>query len=388
MHLLLVNPTWPRYDRDSGSFRLFQLLRLLVEEGHRVTFAPRDVSEPEPYRTELEGLGVEILELPSTGAGNPGGHRSKAILSSFLRSNEVDVAVLYHHRMASRLISRIRRDSPRTMIAIDCVDLHFRRLRRQALVTGAEEDRLAAEREERRELETYRRADLVIAISREEAAMLRPLLPGLPVTTVPNIHPPADNVPGFLERKDLFFVGSFGHPPNVDALEILAQEVMPRVRERLPEVRLHVAGSGASLPEGTQGIELLGFVDDLDPWIRNSRLLVAPLRFGAGAKGKVGQALSYGLPVVTTPIGVEGLGLRSGENVLVGHTAGELAALVVRAYQDRAQWERLSDGGRGAVAPFHPRRVLEDFVQGVLRSPALARAAERRPTLLGRVFGR
>jgi len=366
-----------------------QLMRILLREGHRLTFAPRDTSEPEPYLSELQSLGVEVLELPSTSTGERGaGRRSRAALGEFLRTNEVDVAILYHHRTARRLIPCIRQASPRTMLAVDCVDVHFLRLARQAEVSGDPEDAALAARERRQELDTYRAADLVIAISDDEAHLLRPLVGEVPVTVIPNVHPQPEAVPGFHEREHLFFVGSFAHPPNVDALDVLTREVMPRVRERLGDVRLRVAGGGAALLPGTEGVELLGFVPELEPLIDTSRLLVAPLRFGAGAKGKVGQGLAHGLPVATTTVGAEGLGLTPMEDVLVADDPAELAALVIRAYTDQGLWEHLSTSGRRAVERFGPARVGEDLLRGVLNSPSLDRARARRRSLLSRVLGR
>ncbi|MDA1265232.1 MAG: glycosyltransferase family 4 protein [Planctomycetota bacterium] len=391
MHLLLVNPTWPRFDRDSGSFRLFEIIKILRAAGHEVTFAPKDVSGDEPYRTALTELGVAILELPSSGTGDRRAARtSRVALQQFLRTNEVDVAILYHHRTAHRMTGRIRAASPRTMVVVDCVDLHFLRMRRHAEMSGNATALAEAAREEERELATYRNADLVAAISEEEAQVLRGLVPQTPVITISNVHPLPTHVPPFDKRKDLFFVGSFDHPPNVDAVEVMAIEFLPRLHEHLPDVRLRVAGGGKHMPQiEAPGLELLGFVDRLEPLIDSSRLMVAPLRFGAGAKGKVGQALAHGLPVATTTIGAEGLGLTPMLDVLLADDMTELAALVARAYRDPALWSTLSIGGRARIeATFSPARVAEQLEHGVLCSPVLERTRARRRSLLSRVFTR
>jgi glycosyltransferase involved in cell wall biosynthesis len=386
MHFLLVNPSWPRFDRDSGSFRLFEIVKALGAEGHQVTFATRDARDGERYREALASVGAGVLDLPAKSTGGRAACRQgRRDLAELLRKRPVDVAILYHHRTARHLGRRLRALSPRTMIAVDCVDLHYLRLRREAELQTDPKAKAAglarAREEEQRELGTYRRADLVIAISEDEAELLRPMLGGVPVTVVSNIHPLPAEVAPFEARRDLFFVGSYDHPPNVDAFEVLATQVLPRVREQLPDVRLIVVGGGKHELEGTDrpGIDIRGFVDELEPVIDGARLMVAPLRFGAGVKGKVGQALAHGLPVVTTTIGAEGLGLTHMQDVLLSDDPAELADLVVRAYGDRDLWQRLSVGGRARIeASLSPERVREDLVRGVVNSPALEGARARR----------
>jgi glycosyltransferase involved in cell wall biosynthesis len=146
----------------------------------------------------------------------------------------------------------------------------------------------------------------------------------------------------------LFFVGGYQHPPNIDAAQWFVSSIWPLVRERLPGVNFHLIGSKA--PERIKslhgnGVIFHGFVNDLNPWIDGCRLAVAPLRYGAGVKGKVNISMSRGQPVVATPAAVEGLHARDGEDVLVAASAEDFAAAVVRLYQDQQLWEKLSQGG-------------------------------------------
>jgi glycosyltransferase involved in cell wall biosynthesis len=164
-----------------------------------------------------------------------------------------------------------------------------------------------------------------------------------------NVH----EVPGarraFEARRDLYFVGSFQHPPNVDAMRWFVAAVWPLAATRLPDARFHVVGSGLdpALARELAGerVEVHGHVADLDPYLDGCRLAVAPLRYGAGVKGKVNLAMAHGQPVVATPVAIEGMNLVDGEDVLVAADAGSFADAIVRLYHDAVLWQRLSDRG-------------------------------------------
>jgi glycosyltransferase involved in cell wall biosynthesis len=148
------------------------------------------------------------------------------------------------------------------------------------------------------------------------------------------------------------FVGGFQHPPNLDAAEWLIDEIMPRVRRDIPDARLHIIGS--RMPESlrerrSEGVVMHGYVEELGPYLEGCRLSVAPLRYGAGVKGKVNQAMAWGLPVVATGCAAEGMYLADGEDVLVADDTEAFAAAIVRAYNDEALWTKLSDGGLANV---------------------------------------
>ena len=201
-------------------------------------------------------------------------------------------------------LSRLR-PSPR--VVYDSMDLHHLRLGRESRVTGSRGLALQARLMRRLERQACSRADVAVAISDREALLLRELAGGAEIAVLPNVHEPrADGAPPLADRSGLLFVGNFSHTPNLDAVQVLARDVMPRVWRRQPELVLSVAGRGLEPGEFDPRIRVLGFVDDLDALIDRSAALVAPLRFGAGLKGKIGYALARGLPVVTTEIGAEG----------------------------------------------------------------------------------
>ena len=167
----------------------------------------------------------------------------------------------------------------------------------------------------------------------------------------------------------MVFTGNLAYPPNVDAAEWLIDEIFPRIRAELPEVRLHLIGS--RMPESlrsrmSDGVILHGFVEDLSPYLNGCRLSLAPLRYGAGVKGKVNQAMAWGLPVVATPCAAEGMFLAPGHDVLVAAEAEAFAAEVVRAYTDETLWLKLSDGGLANVEHHFSRAAASRVVAGLL----------------------
>jgi glycosyltransferase involved in cell wall biosynthesis len=206
-------------------------------------------------------------------------------------------------------------------------------------------------------------------------------VPGAAVAVVSNIHEPIERPAPFAEREGLLFVGGFRHPPNVDAALWLAREIMPILRELLPGVPAYVIGS--NMPRAVaelEGIEAVGFVDDLEPWLQRCRLSVSPLRYGAGVKGKVNQAMSRGLPVVATRMSIEGMHLVEGEEVLVADEPRAFAEAVAALYRDEAAWNRLSRAGLANVerhfSPRVARRAIEALLEQVERRAARdARAA-------------
>jgi glycosyltransferase involved in cell wall biosynthesis len=178
-------------------------------------------------------------------------------------------------------------------------------------------------------------------------------VPDADVIVVPTLHDVEPEVAPPEEREGIVFVGGFEHLPNVDAAVRLVRDVMPYVWRELGDVEVTIVGSLAP-PEvqelSSPRVDVAGWVEDLDSLLKRSRLMVAPLHFGAGVKGKITQCLAIGLPVVTTTIGAEGLAVKDGESILIADLSEEIAARVVEVYRDSALWERISAAGQAVAA--------------------------------------
>lgn len=370
LRILVIDVQVPHPDRDSGSLRMVNLLRILGELGHAVSFLPESRDRDGPYGLALEQLGVELWSRRWLGS----------VPSWFARhGHRFDVVIASRHYIASAYAPLVRSLAPRARLVFDTVDLHFLREQREAELGGLA--RRQADRTRELELGMIHAADASLVVSTHEHDLLAELAPEARVAVVSNVH----EVPGcrrdFNARRDLVFVGGFRHPPNVDAVTWLVEDIWPLLVQRLPGVQLHVIGG--DVPAGIQalgrvdGVTVHGFVPDLDPFMDGCRLALAPLRYGAGVKGKVNLSMAHGQPVVATSCGAEGMHLEHGVDVLVADTPAAFADAVVAAYSDPVLWARLSSGGIDNVSRHFSfdaaRRTLGALLDELV--PAAARRA-------------
>jgi glycosyltransferase involved in cell wall biosynthesis len=337
---LVCDVTTPRPDRDSGSIDTFQYIRMLQRLGYKVVFAPHDMRHDGRYTEALQRLGVECLYLPYV-------RSLRAHLDKHGRHYDLVMLQRVHH--ASQHIASVRRKCSRARIIFNTVDLHFLREERQAATLQSAQLAQEARRTKALEFGVMRQSHATVVISEAERVLLQKELPELRIAAIPYVREVQGSASAFHERRDLVFIGGFLFDPNVDALKYFADEIWPLVRRQLPDVRLLVIGSGVP-PEVARigripGIEILGFVENITPIFNRCRLSIAPLRYGAGIKGKVGTSLSHGVPCVASPIAAEGMGLEHRVNVMLGADAAAFASSIVEAYQDEVLWDELSANG-------------------------------------------
>jgi O-antigen biosynthesis protein len=206
-----------------------------------------------------------------------------------------------------------------------------------------------------------RATDTTIGVSISEREQVERDVAGTRVTVIPTIHDvePYVRPPG--DRSGILFVGGFQHHPNIDAAVRLVKEVMPVVWRELGEVEVTIVGSEPPTEVkalASSLVEVTGWVEDLEPLLNKARLMVAPVRFGAGLKGKITQALAFGLPVVTTPVGAEGLQAREEPALLVAEDMYTLAIDTVRVYRDDELWRSLSRSGQALIVEQCSTEVL------------------------------
>ena len=338
-HILIVDALTPDPTRDSGSLRLVNIMRLLRERHWQVSFMA-DNRRATPAEIERLGrLGVHVLCKPWAPR-----------LSTWLarEGRDLGAVMLCRHYIALPHLPLVRRLAPRARVLFDTVDLHFLRERRAAEHGASAALRRQAEASRQAELGLIRAADVTLVVSPIERELLLAELPQARVELLSNVHAVPGRSRGFAGRTGLMFVGGCAHPPNVDAVNWLAGEIYPRIRAKRPDIELHLIGD---MPDAERarlagaGIHAHGRVEELDPWLSGCRIALAPLRYGAGVKGKVNMAMSHGLPVVATPIAAEGMNLVDGEDVLVADGAERFAEAVLRLHDDEALWMRLSEAG-------------------------------------------
>jgi glycosyltransferase involved in cell wall biosynthesis len=206
-------------------------------------------------------------------------------------------------------------------------------------------------------------------VSPYEKELLSRLLPTANVALLSNIHAVHGSSRPHADRRDLVFIGGAGHPPNMDALRWIATGILPRLREALPDIRVHVLGD---MPDPLRreldvpGLELHGRVAELSPWLDECLASIAPLRFGAGVKGKINMAMSHGLPVIATTLAVEGMQLQHDLDVLVADDAAGFANAALRLRGDAALWSRLSSNGmENVLRHFSPEQAAATLKQAL-----------------------
>lgn len=342
--VLVADHQVPRPDEDSGSVRMASLLELLTELDQRVVFFAMNHAAPERYTDRLQRLGITVLADPA---------RQGQFLSE--AGADLRFALLSRPQVAWQLLEQIRQYAPACWVAYDTVDLHFLRLGRQAdlaaSLDNAHEEAISRSRAavlREMELGLIRTTDATLTVSDVERELLAELVPGATVRVLSNVHHTSGSNPPARGRSDVLFVGSFAHQPNTDAALWLAKTIMPVVWRQQPDAKLHIVGSNPVqeiLDLAEDRIVVHGWVADLDAFYREARVVAAPLRFGAGVKGKVGESLCRGVPVVGTQVAVEAMNLEHGKDVLVADKADEFADHLVSMLLDDDHWHQLSDAG-------------------------------------------
>jgi glycosyltransferase involved in cell wall biosynthesis len=323
---------------DSGSLRMFHLLRLLVRMGFQVTFLADNLQKN--HCTDL---------LESLGVHTPARQQIRNITRFLkLQSAAYDCVILSRLVMAEKHLDRVKKFAPRAKVIYDTVDLHFVRIGREAAVKNDVSLRTLAAQCREKELALARKAHTTLVVSPVEKQILESECPGIQVDVVSNIHEVEQRNAVFSGRRDLLFIGGFLHQPNVDAVKFFARDIFPQVQLQLPGVRFHVLGG--RVPDeisrlANPHLHIHGLVEDVRPFFNNCKLSVAPLRFGAGIKGKINLSQSFGVPVVATSLAVEGMQLEHGHSVLTADTPETFARAVVELYTNEALWQRLSENG-------------------------------------------
>ena len=364
---LVIDYRWPRPDQDSGSLDAINLVDALIDaEFEVIFFADTEGDKSNTYRLALESRGVLCLGAP------------KAIgLQAFLEAygDRIQLCVLSRVYAGGNYLEAVQQYCTQAHIIFNPVDLHFLREERQAQMSGDAAAPAAAARTRARELLVFGAADATIVVSTAEQELLERLDPRAHVVHLPLARRIVEPQTRFEDRRGIGFIGSFEHAPNLDAVRFFLAEIWPLVQELVPGCEFSIAGKG--LGEDFLGrlgpkVRYVGHVPDIETWLETVRLTVAPLRFGAGAKGKIASSLACGVPCVATAMAVEGMGLREGGGVLVADTPEGFAERVRLAHTDATLWRQLSEAGLG-----HAREVLSlanyrRGVAGMLETMGLA----------------
>lgn len=367
---MIIDDRWPEPDRDSGSLDAVNMITSLISLGYKVLFSVQtSLVQDDRYIDGIRSLGAHPIVS------------SKSYdLHSFIVDGADHISVFVLNRVGSggQFLEAIRYNCKRAKIIFNTVDLHYVREARVARLSGNMEALAESERTRDREELLTARSDLTIVVSSVEKEILEASVPGANVLTLPLARAVHQPVNAFEKRSGIGFVGGFAHQPNIDAIRYFLSEVWPLVRKADPSIRFEIVGAGLPddvLSEKGENVVYRGPIDDLDGWFEGLRLTVAPLRVGAGAKGKVASSLCAGLPCVASPIAAEGMGLVDGRQIFVGRDPADMATKILQLYADRDCWHAMSREALAlaessySVAAF--RRRLREGIIG-LQLPAFA----------------
>lgn len=371
--LLMIDNYVPEFDKDSGSNKLLNLIREFQNIGYDVIYAPDNYHRSEPYTTAFQRMGVEVLY----------GTDKQLPLENSIRERLAitDLVWIGRPEIAAKWLPVIRR-LPQIPIVYDTHDLHYVRVQRELELLGIRDENRWKQwqRERDVELNVIRSVDVAITVTDVERQLLQDSEGVEHGFVVPNVHEVYERKCDFDETSGVLFIGGYQHGPNVDGVEWLCSEIMPAVWSAQPNIKVTLLGSNP--PESvkrlaSERVEVTGYIHDVSPYFERARVFVAPLRFGAGLKGKIGHAFAYRVPTVTTAIGAEGFGIVNGENALVTDDPHEFARAILRIYGDGVLWKTLSDGGARCVAQYSPentRRRLKDLISlaGMRRNASLS----------------
>jgi GT2 family glycosyltransferase len=341
---LVVDATTPTPDQDAGSVQTFMALQTCLALGYKAHFVPEDNWLYQPkYTSALQAIGVDCAFAPY-----------EIGFESYIRRYGwlFDVILAYRAGVMEKILPLARSYAPQAAIMFHVADLHYLRMERTAQLSGDDEMQYAASVMKERELSLVNQVDCTISHSSAELDILAREAPGCPAVLWPLMFEFFGTRRTFAERRDLCFLGGYRHAPNVDAVVYFVKEIFPIIKSQEPGIRFIIAG--AHPPEEVRALAgddvvVTGMIDDLRDLFDPCRVFVCPLRIGAGVKGKVASALSYGIPVVSTDLGVEGTELQHGKQVLLAGSSLAFAEAVLRLYRDPGLWESLSVAGQDLV---------------------------------------
>lgn len=363
--ILVVDHYVPTYDKDAGSRCTYMYLKMFLKMGLKVTFIGDNFAKLEPYTSELNLLGVEILY----------GKYYYSNWEVWLEDNlqYFDYIYLQRPHIAVKYIDLVKRYA-RGKVFYYAVDLQYLRLYRDYLLSGDEQALEESKKWEPIEWELFEKADVGHVVGSYEQAIAQEKFPGKPIRNIPiYIY---DKMPDALEkdfakRKDILYVGGFGHPPNIDAVLWFAKEIFPKILAVYPDIVWHIVGSRATHEIeafASKNIIIEGFISDeeLEALYRKCRLAVVPLRYGAGVKGKVVEASYYQIPLVTTSVGGEGLDGTIG-SFIMEDDADKMAQTIIDLYTDYVELRRISDAGEVFIQKYFTEKVAEETLLADMR---------------------
>ncbi|TAL98900.1 MAG: methyltransferase domain-containing protein [Paraburkholderia sp.] len=356
--ILVVDHYVPQPDRDAGSRSVLCIIRVLLDMGLTVKFWPQNLWYDRVYVKPLQEMGVEVYY----------GHEFAGGVEEWMKENgaPLDYVLLNRPHVSEPLIPPLKKFAPNAKLLYYGLDLHFERSQREYEITGDRKLERRSRAERAQEMKIWADVDAVYYPSSTETETVKRIAPSVNARTLPGwFYEPRQATGGEITlegRSDLLFVAGFGHPPNVDAAIWLVGTILPLIRAKVPAVHLTLVGSNPTdevKALAGPGVTVTGYVTDehLATLYDLSRVVVVPLRFGAGVKNKVVEALHFGTPIVTTPVGAQGL-LGLDEIAPVTDDPQRIATEIVSLMHKDERWHTAASAGQRYVAAHFSRAAM------------------------------
>ena len=360
--LLIIGHTYPEPTTTAAGIRMMQLISLFNEQDFDITFACTAL--PSEKSVELSDMGINLQSIQLN-------HSSFDEFIGLLKP----IIVLFDRYITEEQFGwRVAEQCPEAMRILDTEDLHFLRKAREEAINKnppVKDVNLFSENA-KRELASIYRCDVSLIISEAELEILqqdfkieKSLLYYLPLLEETPSKDEINNMPSFEERKDFITIGNFLHAPNVDSVKYLKKEIWPLIKKQLPDTQLHIYGAYANdkilaLHDIKSGFLIKGWAEDVDAVMSKSKICLAPLRFGAGLKGKLLNAMKNGTPSITTSIGCEGINANLPFSGNIADTAQDFAKAAVALYSSKTNWLQAQQNGFNIIEKRFRRELFSE----------------------------
>ncbi|OCK52375.1 glycosyl transferase family 2 [Chryseobacterium sp. CBo1] len=357
--ILIVDSQIPTFDKDSASNRLTEIAKFLAKYYNVYLMDWRKSIPTVEFKKYIQNLNDHNVNVYTPFINNFGILKGKKhFLDNLLP--KIDFVWCHRPELFEYYLDFFRKNAPHAKIIYDMVDIHYLRMERGLEIKYDKKRAKELLKYKYIETELCKKADKIAVISDKEKEFMKSFVDESKLVTVSNVHNlkvKPEDMPSFEKREGIFFIGTFLHDPNVDAVEILYHKIMPLVWQKMPDLKITIIGSEA--PESIQNMnsekfEIAGYVEDIIPYYEKCFASVSPLRFGAGVKGKIGQALEYTLPVLTTEIGAEGMFLENRITALISGNDDyqKFADHIIEICTDKELWNTLHHNSEKGIYPF------------------------------------
>lgn len=369
-NVLIVDSQIPTFDKDSASNRITEVAKFLAKHYNVYLMDWRKSIPKVESKKYIKNLNEHNVIVYTPFIGKYGIMKGKKhFIDSLLP--KLDFVWCHRPELFEHYLGFFRKETPKAKIIYDMVDIHYLRMERGLEIKYDKNRAKELVHYKHIETELCKQADKIAVISDKEKEFMTAFVDKSKLFTVSNVHNlkvKPEEMPPFEKRDGIFFIGTFLHDPNVDAVEVLHNNIMPLVWKILPDLKITIIGSEASEDiekMNSDRFEIAGFVENIIPYYEKCFASVSPLRFGAGVKGKIGQALEYTLPVLTTDIGAEGMFLEDGITALISGNEDyqKFADNIIEICTNKATWDTLHNNSEKAIYPFSIEAQKEEIFE-------------------------